>query len=338
MVCSKCSKQQHYLNYNKRKQRVCDNCFELLTKYAIPEADEASPDSNGQNLGEQRKLSSSDPTLNDRLEQQQAGNNHSQMFRKVRRNSSNLTTLSSRSSRNSMFFVEGQEQEQLAKERNEELLSSMLEETSSIENYDKNGAEKNESEQSAEKNWTHRIGTTAKNDVDKTVRPNGVHKQSSIERSHSTVTSHPNDASSDRPKSKVERSTSLYDIEPSNPLSEQPFNRRNLRQQSGRRRIPKVLTEISADEKETDMSGYMFKRKSKKSWRRLWFVLKQHVLYSFKQSEDVVAVASVPILGYSVQVSQISIDNYPASLILELTHQNLPTEHFRLENEQCVEK
>lgn len=321
MVCSKCSKQQHYLRYSKRKQRVCDNCFELLTKYAIPEEDEEShPASNGQQLNDQSKLSSSDPTLNGRQEQQTAG-------KKLRRNSSNLTAASSRSSQHSMFFVEGLEQppEQLAaaKDRNEEILASMLEETSSVENYDKNGTDKNETDQ--------RNGETS--------RPNGVNKQSGIERSHSTVTKHPNDASVERSnngqKGRVGRSTSLHDIEPP---QEQHFKRHNLRQSGRRKNIPKVLTEISADETESDLSGYMFKRKSKKSWRRFWFVLKQHVLYSFKQSEDVVAVSAVPILGYSVQISQISIDNQPANLILELRHANLPTEHFRLDNEQCVEK
>ena len=221
----------------------------------------------------------------------------------------------------------------------------MLEETSSVENYDKNGVEKSEIDKnSAEKNGTEKNGTEKNGMVSNGAgqtngsRPNSVNKQSSIERSHSTITKHPNEASYERStKSRVERSTSLHDIEPPTPQPEQAFNRLHLRQ-SGRRRIPKVLTEISANEKESDMSGYMFKRKSKKSWRRLWFVLKQHVLYSFKQSEDVIAVASVPILGYSVQVSQVSIDNLPAKLILELTHQNLPTEHFRLESEQCVEK
>ena len=336
MVCSKCSKQQHYLIYSKRKQRVCDNCFELLTKYAIPETDEETA---AQNLADQSKLSSSDPTLNGRLGQ--VGNNQSQASKKLRRNSSNLTAISSRSSRNSMFFVEGQEQEQ---QRSEDILSSMLEETSSVENYDKNGTDKKEIDK-PEKNGVDKSASFKngkENGADKMngSRLNGVNKPSSIERSHSTVTKHPSEASFERSnrKSQVERSTSLHDIEPPTPQPEQQFVRIQRQRQSGRRRIPKVLSEVSADEKESDMSGYMFKRKSKKTWRPFWFVLKQHVLYSFRQSEDVVAVSAVPILGYSVRISPTSIDNQPASLILELTHQNLPTEHFRLESEQCVEK
>ena len=47
---------------------------------------------------------------------------------------------------------------------------------------------------------------------------------------------------------------------------------------------------------------------------------------------------SMPILGYNVQISQISLDGQPANLILELTHQNLPTEHFRLDTDIEVEK
>lgn len=49
------------------------------------------------------------------------------------------------------------------------------------------------------------------------------------------------------------------------------------------------------------MSGWMYRR-SKKSWKRLWFVLKEQVLYVYKASEDVVALDSIPVLGYTVEI------------------------------------
>lgn len=47
------------------------------------------------------------------------------------------------------------------------------------------------------------------------------------------------------------------------------------------------------------MSGWL-SRKNKKEWKRLWFVLKDQVLYIYKASNDVVAYDSLPVLGYTV--------------------------------------
>lgn len=295
VVCSKCSKQNHYLYYAKRKQRVCDSCFELLTKHAIPEQDENNQDClNSNDLNNQNKLSLSDPTLNsDRSEDNKTNLiNFVNISKKVRRNSSNLTIFSSKSSRSSSLFFA--EDDQVNRDKNEEILASMLEETNGIEIDDKKIDKRKDSFRNSSKDF-------------KIVQS-------------------------------VERSTS-FNEESITPQPEQHFNRSNLRQ-SGRKlkRVPKVLTEISADDKESEMSGYMLKRKGKKKWNMFWFVLKSNVLYSFKQSEDVIAMHSLPILGYNVQISQNSIDGQPANLILELTHQNLKTEHFRLESEQCVDK
>ena len=225
VVCGKCSKQNHYLIYARRKERVCDNCFDTLTKHAIPEEqDENNQDEN--NLKNQSQLSTSDPTLNHhhhaQLEERlNLNSNLSSIYKKVRRNSSNLTTFSSRSSRSSMFFVED---EQMNRDKNEEILS-LLEEPNSLD------------EQQIEMN------TKQQNEMNK-------------------ITSN-----------RIERSTSLNEQqEPATPqIEQQHFNRLNLRQ-SGRKRIPKVLTEISADDKESDMSGYMLKKKGKKTWRKFWFV------------------------------------------------------------------
>lgn len=122
-------------------------------------------------------------------------------------------------------------------------------------------------------------------------------------------------------------------------LSPQPEFQRNLNiRQSGRKRIPKVLTEISANERDYDIAGYMLKRKGKKNWRKFWFILKSHVLYSFKESEDIVATESLVILGYDVKISEISLDGYPSNLILELTHKNQPVVYLKLEDERCVNR
>lgn len=49
------------------------------------------------------------------------------------------------------------------------------------------------------------------------------------------------------------------------------------------------------------MSGWLHRREKRKSWKRFWFVLKKQILYAYKASEDVVALNTVPVLGYRVE-------------------------------------
>ena len=50
------------------------------------------------------------------------------------------------------------------------------------------------------------------------------------------------------------------------------------------------------------MSGYLHVKR-KKDWKRMWFVLKGKVLYTYKASEDVAALESMPLLGYEIKVA-----------------------------------
>ncbi|XP_050529267.1 FYVE, RhoGEF and PH domain-containing protein 6-like isoform X2 [Daktulosphaira vitifoliae] len=64
--------------------------------------------------------------------------------------------------------------------------------------------------------------------------------------------------------------------------------------------VPQRLKEVMANDSGSQMSGWLYRR-GRKSWKRFWFVLKEQVLYTYKASEDVVALNTVPVLGYSVQ-------------------------------------
>lgn len=55
-----------------------------------------------------------------------------------------------------------------------------------------------------------------------------------------------------------------------------------------------------ANDSGSSMSGWLC-RKHKKDWKRMWFVLKDQVLYMYKASHDVVAHDSLPVLGYAVE-------------------------------------
>lgn len=50
------------------------------------------------------------------------------------------------------------------------------------------------------------------------------------------------------------------------------------------------------------MSGYLHFRATANKWKKLWFVLKDQVLYSYKAPEDTVASETTPILGYDLEL------------------------------------
>ncbi|XP_066505097.1 FYVE, RhoGEF and PH domain-containing protein 6-like isoform X2 [Hoplias malabaricus] len=67
------------------------------------------------------------------------------------------------------------------------------------------------------------------------------------------------------------------------------------------KKIPAALKEVSANTDDSSMSSYLERMKpNKKQWKRLWFVIKSKVLYTYAASEDIVALESLPLLGFSV--------------------------------------
>nr|CAD7425356.1 unnamed protein product [Timema monikensis] len=63
--------------------------------------------------------------------------------------------------------------------------------------------------------------------------------------------------------------------------------------------VPQRLLEVTANDTGSQLNGWLQKR-TRRSWKRYWFVLKEQVLYAYKASEDVVALESIPVLGYKV--------------------------------------
>ena len=51
------------------------------------------------------------------------------------------------------------------------------------------------------------------------------------------------------------------------------------------------------------MSGYL-SRRMRRTWKKNWFVLKDRVLYIYRASEDIVALDTIPVLGYFVEPVQ----------------------------------
>ncbi|TNN42431.1 FYVE, RhoGEF and PH domain-containing protein 6 [Liparis tanakae] len=79
-------------------------------------------------------------------------------------------------------------------------------------------------------------------------------------------------------------------------------------------------TSVSANTENSSMSGYLNRSKgSKKQWKRLWFVIKNKVLYTYAASEDVAALESQPLLGFFLREEK----NGPAQkLQFKLYHKN----------------
>ncbi|XP_054280026.1 FYVE, RhoGEF and PH domain-containing protein 6-like isoform X2 [Macrosteles quadrilineatus] len=93
-----------------------------------------------------------------------------------------------------------------------------------------------------------------------------------------------------------------------------------------KRNIPQRLKEVPAFDSESQMNGWLL-RKSRTSWKRLWFVLKEQVLYAYRASEDVVASHSIPVLGYKLEKmpdSEYEGANADSKVLFKLVHPGQP--------------
>uniref|UniRef100_A0A671SQI2 FYVE, RhoGEF and PH domain-containing protein 6-like n=1 Tax=Sinocyclocheilus anshuiensis TaxID=1608454 RepID=A0A671SQI2_9TELE len=96
------------------------------------------------------------------------------------------------------------------------------------------------------------------------------------------------------------------------------------------KKIPSALKEVSANTENSSMSGYLQRSKGhKKPWKRLWFVIKNKVLYTYAASEDVAALESQPLLGFFLREEKTG----PAQkLQFKLYHKNTFYYIFRAED------
>ncbi|XP_061533002.1 FYVE, RhoGEF and PH domain-containing protein 6-like isoform X2 [Phycodurus eques] len=99
------------------------------------------------------------------------------------------------------------------------------------------------------------------------------------------------------------------------------------------RRIPAALKEVSAGTGNSSMSGYLQRSKGKKKQgKRLWFVIKDKVLYTYAASEDVAASESQPLLGFVLKVDS------SQRLQFKLYHKNTPYYNFKADDVQTAQR
>nr|XP_045007442.1 FYVE, RhoGEF and PH domain-containing protein 6 [Jaculus jaculus] len=107
---------------------------------------------------------------------------------------------------------------------------------------------------------------------------------------------------------------------------------------SGRKqkKIPAALKEVSANTEDSTMSGYLYRSKgNRKPWKHLWFVIKNKILYTYAASEDVAALESQPLLGFTV--AQVS-DGSSESKVFQLLHKSMLFYVFKADDAHSAQK
>jgi len=105
--------------------------------------------------------------------------------------------------------------------------------------------------------------------------------------------------------------------------------------------VPQRL-KISANSEGSQVSGYLKRKQKNTKWKRCWFVLKDRVLYTYRASEDTVAIDTLPVLGWNIslldQKDAEPFDSITSYQGFQLTHPGSPTLLFCTENENSTEK
>ncbi|KAK0140718.1 FYVE, RhoGEF and PH domain-containing protein 6 [Merluccius polli] len=90
---------------------------------------------------------------------------------------------------------------------------------------------------------------------------------------------------------------------------------------------------VSANIDNSSMSGYLQRSKgNKKQGRRLWFVIKDKVLYTYAASEDVAALESQPLLGFVLK------EDSTQELQFKLYHKNTIFYIFKADDVQAAQR
>lgn len=101
------------------------------------------------------------------------------------------------------------------------------------------------------------------------------------------------------------------------------------------------ILQISADDKSCSISGYLsFKENDQKKWKKGWFVVKENVIYRFKQSNDTAALESLAILGYHVEIvpDKKVLNSSERGHLFQLSHPGQSTMTFKADSLESAKK
>ncbi|XP_055016931.1 FYVE, RhoGEF and PH domain-containing protein 5 isoform X1 [Boleophthalmus pectinirostris] len=98
------------------------------------------------------------------------------------------------------------------------------------------------------------------------------------------------------------------------------------------------LNQVSLGAEGSTMSGSLQRRKkSKRKWKRLWFLLKDKVLYTFTAREDKVASESLPLQGFTVKLTERP-DGEESSNVFHLYHKKTLYYTFRADDQHTARR
>ncbi|XP_015815260.3 FYVE, RhoGEF and PH domain-containing protein 5b isoform X1 [Nothobranchius furzeri] len=98
-----------------------------------------------------------------------------------------------------------------------------------------------------------------------------------------------------------------------------------------------TFTQVTVSE-EGSISGTLQRsKKSKRNWKRLWFLLKDKVLYTYRAQEEKVASESLPLLGFTVKLPDKQGADEAAN-VFQLYHQNTLYYSFRAEDNVTAQR
>ncbi|KAM6927727.1 FYVE, RhoGEF and PH domain-containing protein 5 [Xenentodon cancila] len=104
------------------------------------------------------------------------------------------------------------------------------------------------------------------------------------------------------------------------------------------RKSTSSLSQVSFGVEGSTMSGSLQRRKkSKRKWKRLWFLLKDKVLYTFTAREDKVASESLPLQGFTVKLTERP-EGEESSNVFHLYHKRTLYYTFRADDQHSASR
>ncbi|KAF7664296.1 hypothetical protein LDENG_00181230 [Lucifuga dentata] len=97
------------------------------------------------------------------------------------------------------------------------------------------------------------------------------------------------------------------------------------------------LTQMTVLEEGSISGSLQRSKRSKRNWKRLWFLLKDKVLYTYRAQEEKVASESLPLLGFTVKLPDSQEGEEDAS-VFQLYHKNTLYYTFKAEDNYTAQR
>ncbi|XP_013925955.1 PREDICTED: FYVE, RhoGEF and PH domain-containing protein 5 isoform X2 [Thamnophis sirtalis] len=102
------------------------------------------------------------------------------------------------------------------------------------------------------------------------------------------------------------------------------------------KKIPSALLEVAASGEGSSINGYLSRcKRGKRHWKKLWFVIKGKVLYTYTANEDKVATESMPLLGFTIVPEK---EERNMDAVFHLYHKQTLFYSFRAEDNNSAQR